>query len=209
MSKQKSCPSTIKARSPTTTGVCESGALLNRINTRYTRYLESHELCLATTASGNEDLTASHETTETEHNQVVDKLQAYIAESAKPPTPRIGSLFSSRSSSRNLQLKSLFRGSRCSPSQVSSTRSEKLIEARVQAELTKKRSEQLKAVQEMKQHKYELELEAAKRQKQLEDEIEMQESVNKLEELNAEVVIRQQEEIRNELGSDYESDGER
>ena len=95
----------------------EAVDLLNRINTRYTRYLESHELCLATTASGNEDLTASHETTETEHNQVVDKLQAYIAESAKPPTPRIGSLFSSRSSSRNLQLKSLFRGSRCSPSQ--------------------------------------------------------------------------------------------
>ena len=61
----------------------------------------------------------------------------------------------------------------------------------------------------MKQRKYELELEAAKRQKQLEDEIEMQESVNKLEELNAEVVIRQQEEVRNELGSDYESDGER
>ena len=67
----------------------------------------------------------------------------------------------------------------------------------------------MKAVQELKQRKYELELEAAKRQKQLEDEIEMQESVNKLEELNAEVVIRQQEEIRNELGSDYESDGER
>ena len=58
----------------------------------------------------------------------------------------------------------------------------------------------------MKQRKYALELEAAKCQKQLEDEIEMQESVNKLEELNAEVVIRQQEEIRNELGSDYESD---
>ena len=145
----------------------EAVDLLNRIHTRYARY-ESHELCMATTAIGNKDLLASHKTTETKHNQVVDKLQAYIAESAKPPTPRIGSLFSSRSSSRNLQLKSLFRGSRCSPSQVSSTRSEKLIEARVQAELTKKRIEQLKAVQEMKQRKYELELEAAKRQKQLE-----------------------------------------
>ena len=64
----------------------------------------------------------------------------------------------------------------------------------------------MKLVQEMKQRKYELKLEAAKHQKQLEDEIEMQEFVNKLEELNAEVVIRQQEEVRNELGSDYKSD---
>ena len=48
-----------------------------------------------------------------------------------------------------------------------------------------------------------------KRQQQLNDEIKLQKSVNKLEELNTEVTIRQQEEVRLELGSDYESDEER
>ena len=38
--------------------------------------------------------------------------------------------------------------------------------------------------------------------------MELQESVNKLEELNAEVTVRQQEEFRRELRSDYESDEE-
>ena len=172
---------------------------LNRINARYAKYLESHDLCVVTNPESNAELQVSHDMAQQEHDEVCVLLQAYISGCAKPTTPPIRSLFTSRASSRKRSAKpAASQGSRPAPSQVSSVRSEKLIEAKVQAEVTKRRIEQLKAIQEMK-----------KRQQQLNDEIELQESVNKLEELNAEVTIRQQEEVRRELGSDYESDEER
>ena len=53
--------------------------ILNRINARYERYLESHDLCLAANPETNAELQVSHDMAQQEHDEVCVLLQAYIS----------------------------------------------------------------------------------------------------------------------------------
>ena len=78
-------------------------------------------------------------------------------------------------------------------------------DARHRAEEAKRR--EIDAQNDAKRQAYEAQ--AALRRKQLQQDIELAQQLHKMEELNAEVELRQREEVRLDMGSDYESDDER
>ena len=52
---------------------------LNRINARYAKYLESHDLCVVANPESNAELQVSHDMAQQEHDEVCVLLQAYIS----------------------------------------------------------------------------------------------------------------------------------
>ena len=89
-------------------------------------------------------------------------------------------------------------------SYVSISSSARLAQVRVQEKLEQKRLEQLKQVQAMEKQQQVLALQ----QKDLENAIAVTEQTHRLESLAEEAHLLQLEEVRSQLGSDYESDDE-
>ena len=101
------------------------------------------------------------------------------------------------------------RSHRSARSLATSSSSFRLSEARIQAEVEKKKLEQLKELQQMRDRKRAVEEEAARRARQMEDEIELTQQQHRVDELNTEVDVRLREDVRLQLGSDYnDSEGE-
>ena len=58
--------------------------LQNKLHERYTVYLESHEIAIASFPEKEESLTSSHIRNEQRHQQAISALQAYINDGTKP-----------------------------------------------------------------------------------------------------------------------------
>ena len=157
--------------------------LLNQVDARYQRYLESHKICMATISNIN-GLKASHDHAEAEYYQVYQVLKSHVS-CVSNTSSKITSLSSSQ---RNSKPKYQAASRSCSKktSQVSRTNREKLIEAKVQAEIAKKRIEELKAIQEKGLQRFDLELRSLKKQQELKDEKELQETLRKLNDFDPE-----------------------
>ena len=226
--------------------------LQQKLDGRYTAYLEAHENALVAVPERENSLNASHIDVDQRHQEAVDQLKAYIDDGTKTERSlHVRSLFSSRLSNAGpAKTTSKTQSSRSSGcSHVSKV--DRLSEARVQAELAKKRVEQQRVLQEAQQKKLaverettrqrleferqaaerraELDREAARRQmeleeqarqrrilqeeterqhQELEEEMETRRQLAEYEKLRAEVQIREREELRSTLGSDYESSDE-
>ena len=196
----------------------EALEMVDKLNDIYKAYLESHELAMETNDSPSREQTLIDSFTRYERrcDQVLDELNEFIHDGTKPdPSVHNSIRASSRSSMRtaNTTILSVNR------SQTSSTSQARLSEARVQAELAKADVESLRKLQEAQQEKLQFEREEAQRRLKLDEEtarrrevinnqIEMQRKVSEFEKLQTEVKIREREEMRLTLGSDYESSDE-
>ena len=246
-----------------TDGTTEEGLEMQQtLQERYARYLESHEEALVLLPERESSLNTSHIDVDRRHLEIGEQLQAYIDDGTKTERSlHVRSLFSSRlsqsSTSKTVSNKQSSRHS--SRSVVSQAKSDRLSEARVQAELAKTNIAKQKALKEAHQKKIaaereaarqqleferlaaqekaEMEREAARRQfeldeqkrirdeeikqkdiqrqllkeeterqhRELEEELETQRQLAEYDKLRAEVKIREREEMRSILGSDYES----
>ena len=251
--------------------------LHDKLHERYTRYLESHEIALATYPDRDEALIASHVRSEQRHQQLVDSLEVYIVDGTKPDdleSLHAASLFSARSKKSIAQSCPALQTRKAdASSRASQARSVTLSETRVQAELAKRRFAQQRAEQEENQKRIDFEREVARqnreldkrraeaearerelkqeaernqrklqedaearerqlqeesdrrmreldeRQRELQEEAELykrelenaqklKKQQDEMENLQAELRLREIEEIRGELGSDYDSDGD-
>jgi hypothetical protein len=109
-------------------------------------------------------------------------------------------------------IRSLERSSKA----TSQAKSDRISEARVQAELQELRAKQMSTIHEMeeKQRLFEIERETHRLKMELQQQkfahdLERERQQSKVNELKAEVQLRQREVIRSEIGSDYGSDAER
>ena len=252
--------------------------LHDKLHERYTKYLESHEIALATYPDRDEALIASHVRSEQRHQQLVDNLEIYIVDGTKPDdleSLHAASLFSVRSKKSVAQsCPALHKRSAETASRVSQARSTTISETRVQAALAKRRFAQQQAEQkelqkkidferdvarqhreldirreeadarerkmkeeaEARDRKLKEEAEALERQiqeeserckreldrrqreiqeeaelhkRELENALQLRKQRDEMENLEAELRLRQREEVRGELGSDYDSDSDR
>ena len=74
--------------------------LLDKLNSRYAKYLESHELALAAYPDREEPLMTSHIRSEQRHQQLMDNLEVYFVDGTRPDdllSLHAASLFSTRS----------------------------------------------------------------------------------------------------------------
>ena len=145
--------------------------LQDKLQERYVTYLESHEIALATYPDREETLTTSHVRSEQRHQQLLDNLEAYIADGTKPDdleSLHAASLFSRRSSAKNSIARScpVLRKADTA-SRLSQPRSATMIETRVQAEMAKRRFAQQQAEVEAHQRKIVFELEIARQNREL------------------------------------------
>ena len=244
--------------------------LHDKLHERYTRYLESHEIALATYPDRDEALIASHVRSEQRHQQLVDSLEVYIVDGTKPDdleSLHAASLFSVRSKRSVAQsCPALHKRSAETASLASQAKSTTISETRVQAALAKRRFAQEQAEQAERQKKIDFERdvarqhreldkrreeaeeaearerklnqEAEERERQMQEEsdrrkreldqrqrelleeaelhkremdsaMQLRQKQHEMENLQTELRLREQEEIRSELGSDYESDSDR
>ena len=207
--------------------------LLKKLSVQYNAYTSSHDLALAAKQTLNsvpeqeQRLIESHAKYEKQHEDVVGELQDYIIgrSTVKGDLPKSTASMGYHDSLPGKVARS--KVSRYNVSVGSLARSERLAEARVQAGVMKKRVEQIRARQlalraqrefecEMARKQRQLELqqeelqaEATKRRQEMEDALELEESMQQLEELSIELDIRQREAVRSELGSQYDSDEDR
>ena len=143
----------------------EALELQQKLHARYTSYLESHENALVAVPEREHSLTTSHIDFEERHQEAVEMLQAYIDDGNKSERSlHMRSLFSSRSSNAGtLKTVSTKHSSRrSSRSAVSQANSNRLSEARIQAELAKKNAEQQQIMQEAHQRRLAAERETAR-----------------------------------------------
>ena len=181
--------------------------LQTKLQERYEKYLKCHEAALVAVPEREVSLNASHIDVDQRHLEADEQLQAYINDGRKSEQSlHVGSLFSSRSSIKATSKRSSRQTGR---SVASQTNSDRLSEARVQAKLAQVEVEQSKALHEVQKRKLEFDRETARRQIELDYQISMQQKIAEMEKLQAEVTIRESEEMRSILGSDYESDEER
>ena len=149
----------------------EAQQLLAKLHERYTAYLESHEIALASYPEREDTLLMSHYKNEERHQQLLSNLQAYVEGGTKPydlQSMHAASLFSSRhSSAKNSAAKScpVFRDSASRFSQARSATT--LSETRVQAALAKKRYKQQQDEQLAAQRKIEFDREVARQHREL------------------------------------------
>ena len=135
----------------------EALELQEKLRDRYARYLEGHEEALVQLPEREISLNLSHMEVDKRHLDVHDLLQAYIDDGNKSETSaHVRSLFSSKSSvagtTKNAsQRHSSRRSSRHSV--VSKSNSDRLSEARVQAELVKAKIDQQRMLQETQEKK--------------------------------------------------------
>ena len=124
---------------------------------RYAKYLEGHEEALVQLPEREVSLNLSHMEVDKRHLEVHDLLHAYIDDGNKSErSVHMRSLFSSKASvagtTKTASQKRLSRRSSRN-STVSLAKSDRLSEARVQAELAKANIEQQRALQEAQQRK--------------------------------------------------------
>ena len=230
----------------------EALELQQKLQERYEKYSESHEVALASLPERESSLNASHLDVDRRHLEISEQLQAYIDDGTKTErSMHVKSLFSSRSSKASTYKTVSNKQSSRRSSYSRQSNSDRLSEARIQAELAKKNIEQQKALQEAQQQKLKAEREAARKKleferhatqkkaemdheaarrqmeldrlvaqrillqeeterqhRELEEEMETQRQIAEYEKLRAEVRIREREEMRSELGSDFESSDE-
>ena len=212
----------------------EAVAAQKALHHRYMSYLESHELALASIPDP-ESLVLSHTATVERHSKYCDVLLTYIETLEVLPAPSTPS-HSDASSQATRSSPSHSRASKSShatvlvaqssfsrksqsvrstrslttrrSSQVSRSSSTKLSEARVQAELAKKQMARMKDLQELERQKDEIEIEADRKKKQMAATIALTEQAHKIQALEEEVELREKEVVREELGSDFESEDE-
>ena len=258
----------------------EAREIQQKLEDRYTTYLECHETALVEVPERETSLNTSHFDIDQRHQDIAEQLQVYIDDGIKTERSlHVRSLFSSKSSSAGTakSVSNKHSSRRSSRSVVSQAKSDRLSEARVQAEIAKANVQQQRALQETQQkklaaereavrqrieferqaaqEKIDMEREAARRQleldeqtkeaarrqlelneqkrlrdeeikrkdiqrrllqeeterqqRELEEELETQRQLAEYERRRAEVKIREREEMRSALGSDYESDDER
>ena len=152
--------------------------LQEKLNVRYTRYLESHEAALAAVPERQASFNESHLDIEKRQREIAEQLQTYLDDGNKTEkSMHMQNLFSSTSSragtTRSVSTKHSSRRSSCSHM----SKSDRLSEARVQAELAKTNLEQYRVLQEAQQKKLAVEREASRKQL----EFERQEAERKLE----------------------------
>ena len=149
------------ARHVETEGTSEDALeLQGKLHDRFTKYLESHETALASVPEREDSLKASHVDIETRHRKASDLLQNYIDDGTKTERSMcVRELFSSKSSlAETVKTASTRRSSkRSSYSRMSN--SDRLSEARIQAELAKKNAEQQQLMEEAHQRRLAVERE--------------------------------------------------
>ena len=208
----------------------EALQLQEKLQVRYDVYVESHEIALVTYPDREESLTASHIRNEERHQQLLSDLQAYIADGTKPDdlqSLHAASLFSRHSSTRSKAASS--KCTAVSASRGSQANSDRLSESRVQAELAKRKfaqqqAEQLKEQQridferdiarqkrELDQRKRALQEEAELRKRELDNAQKLQKQKDEMNNLQAEVQLREKVQIRADRGnnSDLETESDR
>ena len=135
----------------------EALELQEKLRDRYAKYLERHEEALVQLPEREVSLNLSHMEVDKRHLDVHDLLQAYIDDGNKSErSVHMRSLFSSKASVAGTtktasQKHSSRRSSRHST--VSLAKSDRLSEARVQAELAKAKIEQQRILQETQEKK--------------------------------------------------------
>ena len=189
----------LSALSKTYTAVCrlidtegsteDALQLQQKLDGRYTAYLEAHENALVAVPERENSLNASHIDVDQRHQEAVDQLKAYIDDGTKTERSlHIRSLFSSRLSNAGpAKTTSKTQSSRSSGcSHVSKV--DRLSEARVQAELAKKRVEQQRVLQEAQQKKLAVERETTRQRLEFE-----RQAAERRAELDREAARRQME----------------
>ena len=153
----------------------EARELQQKLNERYKNYLECHETVLVEVPERETSLNASHFDIDQRHQEIAERLQAYIDDGNKSErSMHVRSLFSSRSSNAGTA-KTLSNRHSSHRSHISKARSDgRLNEARVQAQLARKNVEQFKILQAAQQKKLDLEREAARREIELERQAALQ-----------------------------------
>ena len=140
--------------------------LQQKLQERYATYLESHETALVEVPERENSLNASQIDVDARHQEAAAQLQVYIDDGVKSERSlHVRSLFSSNTSNAgSYKTISNKHSSRRSSrhSEVSQAKSDRLSEARVQAELAKAKFEQQRALQEAQQKKLAAEREAAR-----------------------------------------------
>ena len=138
-----------------TEGTSEDALVLQeKLYDRYTKYLESHEVALASMPERESSLNESHRDMGKRHHEAAEQLKTYIDDVNKTKrSMRVRELFSAKSSlARTAKTASTKHSSRRSASGRMSN-SDRLNEARVKAELAKKNLEQYRALKEANQKK--------------------------------------------------------
>ena len=145
----------------------EALGIQQKLDERYAAYLESHENALVAVPEREISLNTSHVDIEQRHQQAVEMLQAYNNDGNKSERSlHMRSLFSSRSSNADIAktVSNKHSSRRSSRSGASQAKSDRLSEARVQAELAKTNITQQRALKEAQQKKLAAEREAARQQ---------------------------------------------
>ena len=147
----------------------EALELQQKLQERYAKYLECHEEALVAVPEREMSLNASHVDVDHRHLEVAELLQTYIDDGNRTErSMHVRSMFSS-TSSKTSTYKTVSRNPssrRSSRSHMS--KSDRLSEARVQAELAKTSMEQRQILQEAEQKKLAAEREAARQQLEIE-----------------------------------------
>ena len=146
----------------------EALELQTKLRERYEKYLKCHEAALVAVPEREESLNASHINVDQRHLEVEEQLQAYINDGNKSEKSlHVGSLFSSRTSVAASSKRSSRKTGRSVVSQAKSN-SDKLSEARIQAQLAKSNVEQQRLIQEAQQQKLMAERETARQKREFE-----------------------------------------
>ena len=137
--------------------------LQGKLHDRYTKYLASHENALASVPEREASLNASHVDIEKRHREAADLLQAYIDDGEKTErSMHVRSLFSSTSSIAETARSASTKHSSRRSSRSNMSNSDRLSEARVQAELAKANIAQQRALLETLKKKRAVERDAAR-----------------------------------------------
>ena len=177
----------------------EAVSLREELDQRNEQYMDAHSEAVAL-KSNPDAYKKTHEDMLQRHKEYALLLDDYIedclVESRNSATKSTAGEGSAKSKSATRSVRTRTSQSKRT-TYVSMTSSVRLAEVRVQEKLERKRLAQLKQIQAMQQQK-----------KDLEDAIAIAEQTHKVDNFAEEARLLEQEEIRRELGSDYESDEE-
>ena len=143
--------------------------LQEKLNVRYAKYLESHETALASQPEREVSLNESHLDIGKRHREAAELLQTYLDDGNKSERSMlVQNLFSSKSSLagtfKTASTKHSSKRSSCSRM----SNSDRLSEARIQAELAKKNAEQQQLMQEAHQKRLAVERETTRQRLEFE-----------------------------------------
>ena len=154
----------------------EARELQQKLNERYENYLECHETVLVEVPERETSLNASHFDIDQRHQEIAERLQAYIDDGNKSErSMHVRRLFSSRSSNAGTA-KTLSNRHSSHRSHISKARSDgRLNEARVQAQLARNKCRTIQnSASRTTEKSLDLEREAARREIELERQAALQ-----------------------------------